>query len=626
MKVLVLAALGAALVGSASARCPGDCSGKGTCGNYDMCTCYPGYTGGDCSQRVCLYGRAWADAPYGDGLAHDYLECSGNGICDRSTGECQCNDGFVGDACRYSACPNSCNGHGTCEYVEEIAADSSIQYMNHEDTKYNLWDAGKTRKCKCDAGWSGYDCSERMCPKGNDPLTRNTADGVGANTAEVPEVQTVTIKPHAFETSFGSFTAIGGEFTLTYTDAYNQHWTTRPIRVATKIQGSTNIAAAGTIPDISLATDGTVTDLKGRLHKLFRLYDTVAVRVGSDIVTTARIDAFDSNNKDMSLDLATGVTLTAADGSTAISVTLVNGDTGEIGVKRKLMELPNQVIPSVTVDETITSTSNVYRITFSDSANSGDQHLLQCKVGACNTDGCQPRKTAIQGFYEYAADTTFAISGTDGIFANGPDTRALSSGDSLILSLLDATSVSHATYTSYSSSTAADTSLTTAVSAQTAGAILSAFIDFTDDSMGQDGYQISQSALGNIEYGTTAGRNVLTYTTALSGTVPAAGDIIRIHCTAGSHSGNNGIYRVEQFDSGNKKIYLDRHVDTVADGSGDCHITEVLASPCTVVETRKGTSENIECSGRGNCDTTTGLCACFSGYTDEDCSVQTTLV
>merc|ERR1711907_656968 len=55
-------------------------------------------------------------------------------------------------------------------------------------------------------------------------------------------------------------------------------------------------------------------------------------------------------------------------------------------------ELPNQVIPSITVDETITTVLNMFRITFSDSANSGDQHMLSCKVDACDEDGCQPRK------------------------------------------------------------------------------------------------------------------------------------------------------------------------------------------------------------------------------------------
>ena len=71
----------------------------------------------------------------------------------------------------------------------------------------------------------------------------------------------------------------------------------------------------------------------------------------------------------------------------------------EIGVKRMLQELPNQVIPSITVDETIALDSNSYKVTFSDSANSGDQHMLKCKVASCDTDGCQPRKKAIKGLY-----------------------------------------------------------------------------------------------------------------------------------------------------------------------------------------------------------------------------------
>merc|ERR1711871_68386 len=84
-------------------------------------------------------------------------------------------------------------------------------------------------------------------------------------------------------------------------------------------------------------------------------------------------------------------------------LTLVNQDCGEIGVKRALMELPNQVIPSVTVDETITGVLNMFRITFSDSANSGDQHMLSCKADACDEDGCQPRKGALTAQYTVTA-------------------------------------------------------------------------------------------------------------------------------------------------------------------------------------------------------------------------------
>lgn len=62
-------------------------------------------------------------------------------------------------------------------------------------------------------------------------------------------------------------------------------------------------------------------------------------------------------------------------------------------------------------------------------------------------------------------------------------------------------------------------------------------------------------------------------------------------------------------------------------GSTRTHIviTRLNTFPCSVEETRKGTSESLECSGRGVCDGSTGECACFDGYTNDDCSLQTVL-
>ena len=49
---------------------------------------------------------------------------------------------------------------------------------NHESQQYsyNQWDADKLYGCICDLGYTGYDCSLRVCPSGDDPLTTSGTD------------------------------------------------------------------------------------------------------------------------------------------------------------------------------------------------------------------------------------------------------------------------------------------------------------------------------------------------------------------------------------------------------------------------------------------------------------------
>jgi len=629
----------------------------------------------------------------GDGLAHDYAECSGNGECDRKTGECTCFDGFTGDACRYSACPNSCSGHGTCEYISEIAKDSTIQYNSYSDRAYDLWDAKKSRFCKCDAYWTGTDCSERMCPKGNDPLTTMSSDDLGGNTPEVQEVQTVTIRPQLLKNNDGAYVALGGDFTLTYTDAYNQEWTTRPIRVTTLIQETTNAAGVAT-GEIAITDSGTkISDTQRRFH-MFELYDVVKIEglahaTNNGVPITQTITAIDCTSIQttackMTLSPGFAADEAVGDGATQIKITLVNSDTGEIGVKRMLQELPSQVVPSITVDETIGADYNTFKITFSDAANSGDQHSLKCRAASCDSDGCQPRKKAIKGLFRYK----FTAGGSEGMLVNQDTNTKSSVTDSsggmqnFRTSAQGGSSVEIiAGSNGGGSAKAPDTVETTKIEWNNRYVLIPGKSGSAANLVGGDGgsttgsqeepanavsqditvYQIHDFDADSVGFKTGGLNTDLTNPKAIATPTVGAGDTFQSSATvAGPHivadggtpfntdgfqnfvagdriwlscastSGSvsfNGYFKIVSIS--NTVLALDRSIPTISsawDSDTTCTAKKIVNTVCEVEETVKGTSENAECSNRGNCDTQTGLCGCFAGYTGEDCSVQTVLV
>jgi len=119
---------------------------------------------------------------------HAVSECSGAGKCNRETGECECFDGYGGEACARTVCPSDCSGHGICvsmeTLVDEAAAEYSTEHAVYEASsaanvvsfttatmkKYNGWDLRKNFGCKCDAGFRGPDCSQQECPSYLDPM------------------------------------------------------------------------------------------------------------------------------------------------------------------------------------------------------------------------------------------------------------------------------------------------------------------------------------------------------------------------------------------------------------------------------------------------------------------------
>ncbi|KAI8479536.1 hypothetical protein Bbelb_427260 [Branchiostoma belcheri] len=170
--------------------CPGEnCNAHGSCNSATQtCTCYPGWSGDDCSipdcpgspscsghgkclptvPRTCLCESDWAgeicDIPclHGNNIngtecicedcysgigCHDV--CSGNGICVNNTCECYFEAGYKGDVCSIPGCPgwpHDCSNHGTCNLA--------------------------VKECTCDPGWRGVGCQIPDCPGTPDCLLR----------------------------------------------------------------------------------------------------------------------------------------------------------------------------------------------------------------------------------------------------------------------------------------------------------------------------------------------------------------------------------------------------------------------------------------------------------------------
>lgn len=399
LKIFLLSTLAA----TATALCANSCSGHGVCREHDQCTCYANWQGNDCSERTCPYAKSWGDAPYGHNAAHYYSECSSQGLCDRKTGECQCFDGYEGDACRRLKCTNDCSGHGSCRSTAETAAGTSVgEFYSDKGVElnknviagrvgYGLWDSKKTRSCVCDPGFGGIDCSNMLCPRGDDPLTTEDANGM----TEVYDIQTIRVGAgDNTARNFASLTSdstdagksLQGHFTLTFTDSFGKAWTTRPIPASDS--GDTEFA--------TLADDSYVQP------------------TGNIAGTT---------------------TITMKEGRVT-----AGAQTTQHHIRAALMALPNDVINDVEVSMDKGNANYIdYRVTFTGSANSGKRNLLQCNHLGCDHDGCQPRFVGIlptatalctvKGDTWYNFETAGATTtGTDGQMGTAEDTECSSRG------------------------------------------------------------------------------------------------------------------------------------------------------------------------------------------------------
>jgi hypothetical protein len=259
--------------------------------------------------------------------------------------------------------------------------------------------------------------------------------------------------------------------------------------------------------------------------------------------------------------------------------------------------------------------------------------MLSCRVDACDTDGCQPRKGAMVA--QQIMTGTPNVAYTSATFKITTASAALNVGDSIAFG--DAATHRTATPTPPGTvaSKATDDSYVILEERNFGSADLSATgktVKLINKLNDRDKRVALTKTVACATGANACSMASNVFKCPSTGCGFALNDIIRITSQPGaaqSESALDGLHRVSA--TGANVMTLEAITGSTADNNdgdknGPIVISRVNTFPCAVEETRKGTSESLECSGRGTCDGSTGECACFEGYTSDDCSMQTVLV
>merc|ERR1711964_370004 len=361
-----------------------------------------------------------------------------------------------GSGCARTTCPNDCSGHGTCEYIHELASDPSIRVNGHygapstsnaqgnmhadgtgsqrctedqawidsqgnfhagsysvstteeasgaDDTDiaiagidgfaqlrlksfcshvadgtsqpydriYSSWDAWKTMGCKCDGGYYGADCSSRYCPKGDDPLTVGHEYG---------------FQPSTDETDLLLASSDTGSSAATGTGIACSPWNDHGTSSTTGIEHTSELCAQhykffdhdtsddNEIQQVHIVVGAGSSDFKDSSHGFSLVYTDLYGGV------------WETRNILFKTEAATGDGIPASETFSGLRTRIASA----------LMGLPNEVMPDVLVEvKEYTKSSVQFQVQFTDTHNSGDQHMLGCNINECSS-GCAPYVKGVVG-------------------------------------------------------------------------------------------------------------------------------------------------------------------------------------------------------------------------------------
>lgn len=505
------------------------------------------------------------------------------------------------------SCPNDCSGNGLCLTLNKLP--TSVGYSAAQ------WDANRIQACECDAGYFGTDCSQRVCPTGDDPLTQCPTTLMGGAIQEIKITLGSRLNLQALDVS-GS-----GESQIGQTDE------------GMSLFGTSDTATVTTV--VQLPTPAAQIRV-GALdaYNNSRYSDTAASAIFS-------LDAggYGLGDKSLKVALENTPTLKSVSVSSAFAkVTGTNNIGGPYGAhvileKRYLVTFVPDYVSSVSV---------------------GVQNPLLCSSGyGCTGAGCSPMVN-MPFLYRYAASgfasEYLAYQGTFFTFYTGTFNSVANFNTAKEFLRLDSTSSPRlplgmspdATLSSDTPGGRYDARVIVAVQDTKAypgddpvdvfwtrvvyghGNITAESYEYTSGSgfsgpwAATSATSFSPSLLGFTYQGlipSTPGSSSTTGNPTFKAIINEAPGVV-IEFPSRSMVSQDTLFKFFEI-----LVKLPScAVTTLATGSEFLSVNGTALAP---VDSRV---ENVECSNRGQCNRASGMCECFSGFYGVSCSRQTTMV
>lgn len=585
-----------------NASCPNDCSGHGSCNVYSACECYRNWQAADCSERVCHFGHAFVDTPTGDLNA----------------------DGRV------------TNTRDTFRVI--LGSDKSFFQTNSDAT--TLGTETEVLLGRAKRQWDAVS-----------GITEGAARSVfklGASTELVAVENDVTVE---FTTLPNISTATSEDDIYGYVEACDEKYSTKTINYAIAFDVVWDLTEANYLAYAATKELHTFTGACGEVDTSASAAETHKASLACTTTTGAATYSLTS--------ITSGVTPADANMDRELWLCSLTPSTYTVQwSNRNEWEAYPTDHGKAIVSGTVKSAwdeAHFYRECSNKGNCNRQSGQCECYAGyegeGCSRTTC-PNDCSGHGTCRRPIDIDDAYQAWDAYKTQsckcdagytGPDCslRVCPSGDDPITRINDRNEIQTITLKEVGFVfTYPNDDPTGFATLATTNAGIRFALDFEDEF--GDRWVTRSISAGYRRAATTAGANA--YAAQLASDIESALEALPNNCIEdvevsvdlSTNSAADEVYAITFLNNSGDipmlgaRYRFGKSADNAVANAVESKNTPdgyfgVAAGGFTIAETVKGNKENVVCSNRGLCDYATGICKCFNGYTDFDCSVQNAL-